>query len=105
EWLSHQVPHRESRVKGSVGVLEDHLDPAPHLAHPGFGEGGETYAVEFDQAAFGVGEAHDAGRRRRFAAARLPHEPERLAAEQLEGDIVQIFFFWPLPISFVAVFV
>src|SRR4029453_7150326 len=100
EWLSHQVPHRESRVKGSVGVLEDHLDPAPHLAHPGVGEGWEIHSVEFHQAAVGVGEAHDAGRRRRFAAARLPHEPERLAAEQLEGDIVQDWVLVPLPNSF-----
>src|SRR4051794_13702896 len=79
---------RHPRVERRVRVLEDHLEPAPELAQLAALDVRDVLAVERDRAAGRLVEAHDRAARRALAAARLAHEPQRLALAEREGDAV-----------------
>ncbi len=77
-----------ARVQRRVRVLEDHL----HLAaqrHERAARGvRDVRAAEAHGAARRLEQAHDRPRQRRLAAARLADEPQRLALDEREGDVV-----------------
>ncbi len=86
------VLDREQRVQAGHRLLEDQpqLGPA-HLVHL-LGVDVEQVVIAIANLARGRGalgqQPQDAAAERRFAAAGLAHEPERLAFAELEGDAI-----------------
>jgi hypothetical protein len=79
---------RVPRVQRAVGVLEDHLDLLAQRKHLALGELGHVLALEDHLAGGRVVEPGDDPARRRLAAPRLAHQPERSAAGHGERDAV-----------------
>ena len=80
---------REAAVERRVGVLEDDLHRADLLAVALADAAGERGAVELDHRALvGLGEPEQQARERGLAAARLAHEPERLAGAEREREVL-----------------
>ena len=76
---------RPGGVERGVGVLEDHLDGAQHLASLRFEHALAQHEVaEAQLAAVGGQQTGDAVGERRLAAARLADQPEDLAGADLE---------------------
>src|SRR5450756_2204095 len=88
EGLLHDAAHGHPRIEACVRVLEDHLHPAPHPPQRLALERRQLRAVEGDRACRGPVEADDRAPGGALAAARLPDEPERLAAPQRERHAV-----------------
>ena len=91
--LSDLIPDPVDRVPRVHGALEHHRDRLPPaLAHGVFVEGEEVFAVEADLAGVVAGvvgrQAHQRHRNGSLAAARLPHQAQRLALMQREADIL-----------------
>jgi hypothetical protein len=77
-----------TRVERRIGILEHHLHLTAVRAHVSLRELGDVGALEHDRAGRGVEELHDEAGGGRLPAARLPHEPERLAGIDVERDVV-----------------
>src|SRR6185295_17508898 len=86
--LAYDRAHRHPWVEGSVGILEDDLHPAPVPAQLVTLEREEIDAVEADRAGRRVAQPDHRPADRALAAARLTHEPERLAPADLDGHPV-----------------
>ena len=86
--LGQHRADRHPRVQRRVRVLEDHLHPAAHLAQRIPLQGGHVHPVELDPTVRGVHQPDHGSSERRLAAAGLPHQPERLAALDVERDAV-----------------
>ena len=86
--LGDDLPHRHSRVQRAVGVLEDHLEPAPDLPQLALGQRGEVAALEDDLARGRLLELEDAPAGGRLAAAGLPDQAQGLAAADGEAHAV-----------------
>src|SRR3954451_20036758 len=90
----HQRPsqdalYREPAVERRVGILEDDLQGADVVAPALDDRLLERVPIELDDGPLiGRGEAEQSARERRLSAARLSHEPERLARLQDEVDVV-----------------
>ena len=88
ERLAHDPPHAVARVQGRVRVLEDHLHAPAQRPQGALAEVRDVLAVEDHVPVRGLVEAQDRPAERGLAAAGLAHEPERLAALDGEGDVV-----------------
>jgi hypothetical protein len=88
EGLTDDVAHGHARIERCVGVLEDHLHPAAHLAHLLAAERRELGAVELHRPRGRLVKLEDRASGRRLAAARLAHETQRLALLHEEVDAV-----------------
>src|SRR5439155_24074957 len=88
ERLADDLSHRHARVQGAVRILEDHLDLATDGPQLGLVQRRQIAALEHHTPARRPLELQDATARRRLAAARLAHQPERLAAMERERDAV-----------------
>src|SRR5215212_5841708 len=91
--LDELIAHPVERVEARQRVLKDHADAlAPDLAHLIGRESVDPRAREPDlaarDAARRIDEADNGGPRHGFAGARLAHDPEHLAAGDVEGDAV-----------------
>ena len=80
--------HPLARVERRVRILEDHLHLAPQRSQRARAEIADVPAVEDDPARRRLVEADDRPAERRFAAARLADETERLALPHGEADVV-----------------
>jgi hypothetical protein len=88
ERLADDAPHGLARIQGSERVLEDHLHLAPDLPQALALEIGDLLPVEEDPAIGRVVQPHDDASQRGLAAARLPHQADRLARVDLEVDAI-----------------
>ncbi len=88
ERLADDVPDGHARVERRVRILEDHLHPAAHATHLFAGERRELGAIELHRSRSGLVELEDRASGRRFAAAGLSDEAERLAPLDEEIDPV-----------------
>ncbi len=79
---------RRARVERGVRVLEHDLHPAPVALELVALEVGDVVPVEDDSAAGRLDEAEERAPDGRLAAAGLPDQAERLAAPDLEADVV-----------------
>ena len=86
--LADDPPDAVARVERGERVLEDHLHPPPQRSHPLGAEVADVLAVEDDPAGRGLVQAQQRPAERGLAAARLAHQPERLAAPDIERDAV-----------------
>src|ERR687897_3032843 len=77
-----------ARVQRRVRVLEDHLHATAKRTQLTLVQMCDLLAVEDDPAVDGLVEPQDRAPDRRLAAAGLADEPERLAAANLERDVV-----------------
>ena len=68
--LVQRGPDRHPGVQRRVGVLEDHLHPAPELAQLTARGGAHVEAIELDPPGVGFDQPHQAARERGLAAAR-----------------------------------
>src|SRR5262249_58868046 len=82
------LPDGHARIERAVGILEDHLHLATNRAERVVVEGREIPPLKHDLAAGRPLELQDTAARRRLAASGLTHEPERLAAPDLEAHPV-----------------
>ena len=73
--LADDFAHPHARVERGVGVLEDDLHAAAHVAHLGIAEGEDVPPLEFDAAAGRLDQTQDAAPERRLAAADSPTSP------------------------------
>jgi len=90
--LGDLVADRLGRVQRGQRVLEHHRDlVAADLAHVVLGQPDQLPAVQLDRAADDGAarrqQAHDGQARHRLAAARLPHQPQRLAGSDFQVDV------------------
>src|SRR5215207_37283 len=76
------------RVQRGERVLEDHLHPPPQRAQLSLAGVGDVAPVEDDAPAGRLVQAQQRTADGRLAAARLANETERLAAVDLERDVV-----------------
>jgi hypothetical protein len=88
ERLGDDRAHGHARVERRIRILEDHLHLAPHLAHGLTLQRGEVGAVEVHMAGRRAVELQDSPAGGRLAAARLAHQPQRLALAHEEVDAV-----------------
>src|SRR5215475_4323168 len=86
--LGDDLAHRHPRIQGAVRILEDHLHPPADRPERVLVERRQVATLEENLPAGRPLELQDAPTRRRLAAARLAHEPERLAAPDLEAHAV-----------------
>ncbi len=86
--LGDDVADRHARVQRRVGVLEDHLHLAAHLAHLAAVQLGQVLAVEDDLAAGRLVELQDGAAGGGLAAAGLADQAEGLALLDVERDAV-----------------
>ena len=80
--------HRQARVERRERVLEDHLHLRPERPHLGLRLRVEAVALPVDRAAVIVQQLQDGLAERRLAGAGLADDAERLAAPQLQADVV-----------------
>ena len=81
--------HRGARIERGERLLEHHLEARPQQPQRFAARGEQVAAVEADRAAIGLDEPHDDAGKRRLAAARRPDQRQRLAARQIERDVVE----------------
>ena len=86
--LGDDVADRHARVQRGVGVLEDHLQVAAHLAHLATVELRQVLALEDHLAGGRLVELQDGATGRGLAATGLAHQTERLTLLDVEGDAV-----------------
>jgi hypothetical protein len=86
--LAYDPPHAVAGVERRERVLEDHLHPPAQDAELALAEPRDVGPVEHDAPARRVVEPQDRAADRRLAAAGLSDEPQRLAAANLEADVV-----------------
>ena len=78
----------EARVQRGVGILEDDLHVAAQVAQRAAGQATHVAAGEADRALGGLDQAQYQAAGRRLAAARFPHQRQRLARRHVEGKAV-----------------
>src|SRR5262249_44382561 len=88
ERLADDRANALARVQRRVRVLEDHRHLAPDRPHCRARELGDVAALERGRAAGRLEQLDHAAGQRRLAAARLAHDPERLARLDAEADAV-----------------
>src|SRR5690606_11009748 len=87
--LGDDLPDAPARVEAGIGILEDHLEPAPERQHrPSRPDRREIGAVELDPATGRPVEPDRQASDGRLPAAALADEAEGLAATDLEIDPV-----------------
>src|SRR4029077_5279779 len=86
--LADDRRHREPRIERRIGVLEDDLHVAAQSPQRLAVEAGDIGALEPDLAGTGLDQPQDAAAGRRLAAARLAHQPERLAGGDVKAHAV-----------------
>ncbi|RPK76440.1 hypothetical protein EES42_03360 [Streptomyces sp. ADI95-17] len=86
--LPDDVADRHARVQRGVGVLEHHLDVAAHRLQGAPGQLGDVLALVPDRAGRRLFQVHQHLGHGRLPAAGLPHDAERLARREVEGDPV-----------------
>ena len=86
--LPDDIHDRHSGVQGSVGVLEDHLDPLPVGEQLGSGQVADVVPVIDDLSVGGLIEPGDGAAQGTLAAARLSHQAKGLVAQNVETDMV-----------------
>ena len=89
--LGHLLPNDDGRVECGLRVLIDHCEAlAAQRAQLGFRQVQQALAAEADvaasDAAGGAQVAHDGEGQGALAAAGLPHDPQRLAAANVQRD-------------------
>jgi hypothetical protein len=82
------ICHTVIRVERSVGVLKDHLQILSLVAHGVFWKMCEIFTVIKHAAAGRLGQTKDRAAERRFAAAGLAYEPQRLALFDIKRHAV-----------------
>ena len=87
ERLGDQRADAHARIERRIGVLEDHLRPAPHRLHLAPRQRAGRAAVDRDLPRPGH-EVEDRLAGRRLAGAALADEAERLAGLDVEGDVL-----------------
>ena len=88
EGLADDRAHRHARVQRRVGVLEDDLHVSPEVAERPLVESRHVLTLEGDLARGRLDEAEDAAASGGLAAARLAHQPQRLALEDAERHVI-----------------
>src|SRR5439155_24754244 len=88
ERVSDRLLDRHRRVERRVRVLEDDLHPAPELAQLALGHVRDLLSLEDDASLARLHEPEQRSAERRLSTPRLTHEPEHLAATELERDVV-----------------
>src|SRR5438034_6764665 len=88
EWLPNDAANGHSRIERCIGVLEDDLHLAPHVAQVFAADLGQLPPHEPDRARCRLDELEDAVAGRRLARTGLAHETERLPLRDLEADSV-----------------
>jgi hypothetical protein len=88
EGLAHDPTDAVARVERREWILKDHLHPATQRTELVLAEIGNVPAVEDDATRGRLVEAQDRAADRRFTATRLADEADRLAAANLERDVV-----------------
>ena len=86
--IPDDLPDALAGVERRVGVLEDHLDLAPHWAKILAGEPDHLLAAVLDGAGGRLEQLDDRPAERRLAAAGLADQPEGLALVQGDADVV-----------------
>jgi hypothetical protein len=86
--LAHDPRDAVARVERGEGVLEDHLHPASQLADASLAALGDVLAVKEDPAGGRLVEAQDRAADGRLPAPGLADEAERLAALDLQRDVI-----------------
>ena len=86
--FSNRVTHSHSWIERSVGVLENHLQPAPSFSHFGVRHGGDVSAFEKNFAIGRMDEPHDRPAEGAFAASAFTNEPDGLARSESERDSI-----------------
>ena len=86
--LADDRPHGQARIERSVRVLEDDLHVAPQRAQRIAVHARDVGALEHHLAGGRLDQAQDAAAGRRFAAARLAHQPQGLALADVEAHAV-----------------
>ncbi len=84
--LADAVADRRSRIERRVRVLEDDLHPPPERLEGAALDLRDVGPVERDRARRGLDQPQEQPPDRRLARSRLAHEPERLAAADVEAD-------------------
>src|SRR5690606_20138520 len=72
-----------------IELLEDHADAPPRRPEASPGEGRDLLSMHDDTPARGPLEGVDRAQQRRLARARVPDDPEDLAARDLQVDVPQ----------------
>ncbi len=88
ECLSQGGKYAETRIQGSVGVLEYHLEIQPAAAHLTRRQGRQLGAIQHNATAGDRLQLHDGAGKSRFATAALPHQPQDTTPGDRERDIV-----------------
>jgi hypothetical protein len=88
ERLAHDGADPHAWIERAERVLKDHLDLAPHPAHLARAEPQQIDPVEPHLTRGRLQQSKDASPRGRLAAARFPHQSERLAGRDRERDAV-----------------
>jgi hypothetical protein len=93
EGFGEDLADGHAGVEGGVGVLEDDGHVAAEAAEMRGGDGeevdgGAVWRVEEDLAAGGLDEAEEEAGEGGFAGAGFADEAEGLAADEVEGDVV-----------------
>ena len=86
--LDERTPDREARVQARIRVLEHDLDAPAHRLALAVGELQDVAAVEDHLAAGGLVQPQQRQAHRRLARPRLADHPQRVAAPELEVDIL-----------------
>src|SRR5262249_54861434 len=86
--VGHDRPYALAGVERRVRILEDHLNLPPERPHAPRAEVPDLRPLEDDLAVGRFEQPHDRATERRLAAARLSHEPERLAFSHYEAHVV-----------------
>src|SRR5450759_3205394 len=86
KWLSHDLTDGEPRVQTVVGILEDELHLSAICLQIATLELERVAPLEHDAAACRLGKPNDAATGGRLAAARFPHQSQRLTRIHGERD-------------------
>ena len=88
ERFAHDLPHPHAGIERAEGILKHHLHASPQRAQPALVDSRDVLAVEDDPPCRRLQHPQDRQRRRRLAAAALPHQAEGLAPPEFERHAV-----------------
>ncbi len=78
-------------IQRGIGILEDHLHFAAHLAQRFTLEGGDFLAFKFHTARCGAVKLQNGASGGGFTAAAFTHQPQRFAFINMEADAINSF--------------
>src|SRR5579875_2722825 len=87
-WLGHQRANRVAGIERGIGVLEDHLDAATHLAQLFALKLRQVLTIEEGLARCRLVEPNQCAAYRRLAGAALAYQTERLATFNAKANII-----------------